>query len=341
MKRVALTLLLTLATALAVSAEALLDYERRVARAAEEVARVRAAGIYEVLDSEILRELLPPREQVDQASKRVTVDNAWLHEALDDYDEEDDYEKKSVTLGRIGDRLVALDAALARAAETALDPNADQESRAKIREILNRREYREREESRLSAFIKKIYKKVTDFLAELRDAFARLLGKIFGSAAEGSMISKVVVVMAIAAFLFLIVYIARQVKPRRRRGRKRTVLGEEVEAEATPGDLFEAAMAASRAGDLRAAVRKLYISLLYELSERNLVEIEESATNREYLARLSHFETLVPPLRHMTDRFDFAWYGLFPTSQEEFSAYLARYHEAVERARQLTPEPAK
>lgn len=330
-----------LVAALDVSAATLVDYEHRVARAVEEVARVRAAGIYEVLDSEDVRELLPPQEQVEYDGKKVIVDNAWLYAALDDYDDEDDYEKKSVTLGEIGDRLAALDAELVRAAGASFDKTSGQETRTRIREILNRREYREKEESRISAFIKKVYKKVRDFLAELRDAFVRLLSKIFGSAAEGSVISKIVVVLAIGVFLFFIVYIARQIKPRRKTARKRTVLGEEIAADATPGDLFEAAMASARAGDFRAAVRKLYVSLLYELSERNLVEIEESATNREYLARLSRFEALVPPLRHMTDRFDFAWYGMFPTSQEEFTTYLARYQEAIERAKTITPGPAK
>jgi hypothetical protein len=312
-----------------------------VARAVEQVARIKSDAEYEASGLEVIKQLLPRQEQVAHEDEHLAVDNTWVYVALDTYVAENDPQKKRVKLTEIGDRLAALDAALIRAAETALDKDGNQETRARINEILSRREYREKEESRLALFIKKIYNKVRDFLGELYDAFQRMFAKVFGSAAQGSLISKILVVVALGVFLFFIIRVARQIKPRRKAARKRTVLGEAVEAGATPGDLFEAAMAAARAGDFRAAVRKLYISLLYELSERNLVEIEESATNRDYLARLARFETLVPPLRQMTDRFDVAWYGMFPTSQEEFSAYLSRYDEAMQRAKTLAPEAAK
>jgi len=341
MKRVALILWLILVAALDVSAETLLKYENRVALAGEQVARIKSDAEYEAAGIEDIKASLPRHEQVEHKGTKLTVDNSWLFVALDAYEAEHDPQKKRAKLSEIGDRLAALDAALIRSAETSLDDSSGQETRARLREILNRKEYHEKEESRLAAFIKKIYDKVIGFLGELRDAFGRLMGKVFGSAAQGSLLSKILVVAALGLFLFFIVRLAMQIKPRRKTVRKRTVLGEEIEAGTTPGDLFETAMAAARAGDFRAAVRKLYISLLYELSERNLIEIDESATNREYLARLSRFEALVPPVREMTERFDVSWYGLFPTSQEEFSGYLARYNEAMQRAKTLAPEAAK
>jgi uncharacterized protein (DUF4213/DUF364 family) len=341
MIRVALILWLILFAALGVSAETLLKYENRVERAVEQIARIRSDAEYEASGIEDIKQLLPRHEQVEHEGNKLTVDNNWLYVALDAYDAEDDTQKKKAKLAEIGDRLEALDAALIRAAETSLDKDGQQETRAKLRDILTRREYREKDESRIAAFLRKIYNKVRDFLGELRDAFGRLMSKVFGSAAEGSLVSKILMIIIMGALLFFIVWFARQIKPRRKTALKRTVLGEEIEAGATPGDLFEAAMTAARAGDFRAAVRKLYISLLYEMSERNLIEIDESATNHEYLARLSRFEALVAPVRDMTDRFDVSWYGMFPTSQEEFSAYLGRYNEAMQRAKTLVPEPAK
>ncbi|MEN3331804.1 MAG: hypothetical protein V7641_1169 [Blastocatellia bacterium] len=343
MKRIALILPLILFAALAASAETLLKYENRVARAVEQIDRIKSDAEYEAAGIEHIKQLLPRHEQIEHQGKKLAIDNTWLYTALEDEDDDDDNDaqKKKAKLSEIGDRLAALDAALIDAAETSLDKGNDQETRDKLRDILDRREYREKEEGRIAAFLRKIYNKVVAFLGELRDAFGRLLGKLFGSAAEGSLISKILVFVALGAFLIFIVRLGRQIKPRRKTARKRTVLGEEIEAGATPGDLFEAAMAAARAGDFRAAVRKLYISLLYELSERNLVEIDESATNHEYLARLSRFEALVAPVSEMTDRFDVAWYGMFPTSQEEFSSYLGRYNEALQRAKTLAPEVAK
>src|SRR5947207_5533048 len=304
MKRIALISLLIFCVATGAAAQTLLKYENRVARAAEQVARIKSDADYETPGVEHIKELLPRREQVEHEGKRLMVDNSWLHVALEVYQAEANPQNKSAKLTEIGDRLAALDAALISAAETSPDKGSSQETRARLRDILNRPEYHEKEETRLSAFIKKIKNKVMDFLTEIWLAFWRMLGKVFGSGAQGSLVSKIVVVVALAAFLFFGVRIAMQIKPRRKRARKRTVLGEEIEAGATPGDLFEAAMAAARAGDFRAAVRKLYISLLYELRERNLIEIDESATNHEYLARLSRFEALVAPVGHMTDRFD-------------------------------------
>jgi Domain of unknown function (DUF4129) len=340
MKRIALILILLGAAAVEVSAETLLKYENRMARAVEQVARIKSDADYEVPGIEHIKELLPRREQVEHEGKPLTVNNTWLYVALDDYEAEANPQARRAKLTDIGDRLAALDAALIRAAESSLDTRG-QETRARLRDILDRPDYHVKEESRLSRLIKQVKNKVQGFLVEIWQAFWRMLGKVFGSGTQGSLVSKIVVIGALGVFLYFVVRMAMQIKPQRKKARKRTVLGEEIEAGATPGDLFDAAMAAARAGDFRAAVRKLYISLLYELSERNLVEIEESATNHEYLARLSRFGALVPPVREMTDRFDLAWYGMFATSPEEFSAYLARYNEAVERAKTLVPEAAK
>ena len=118
------------------------------------------------------------------------------------------------------------------------------------------------------------------------------------------------------------------------------MLGEEIAADGTSHDLAEAALYAARAGDFRAAVRKLYVSLLYELSERNLIELDESATNHEYLNRVSRFGALVGPMRYLTERFDYVWYGMFPSSEEDFAACLASYEEAMRRAQTLGEQQA-
>lgn len=341
MKRIALIHLLLIAAAADVSAETLLKYENRIARAAEQVARIKSDAEYEAAGIEDIRQLVPAQEMVEHEGRRLSVNNTWLHMAIDVYEAEDDPQVKKAKLAEIGDRLAALDAALIRAAETSLQTDGNQNSRERLRDILNRPEYHEKKESRLAAFIREVRTRVLNFLAEIWRAFGRMLQKVFGSGAEGSIVSQVLMIIVLGVLVYFVVRLAMQIKPRRKKARKRTVLGEEIEATATPNDLFEAAMAAARAGDFRGAVRKLYISLLYELSERNLIELEENATNHEYLARLLQYGALVPPLSAMTDRFDVSWYGLLPTTPEEFAAYLARYNEARERVRTLAPAAAK
>ena len=333
-------MLLILLIAGAVPGESLLRYENRVARAAEQIERIKADAEYEESGIEDIEKLLPRHERVEHQGKVLPVDNSWLYQSLEAYQGETDSKKKKEKLSEIGSRLVTLDSELIRSQEAA-QTDSREEARVKLRQILDRAEYRKKEESRLAAFIRKIYDKVAGFLGELRDGLGRLLSKLFGSAAEGSVLSVIVAVVALAALLGVVIYLAAQIKPRRKRAKKRTVLGEEIEAGTTPRDLFEAAMTAARAGDYRNAVRKLYISLLYDLSERNLLELEDSATNHEYVTRLSRFTALLPPLNFMTDRFDVSWYGMFPTTPDEFSVYLERYNEAMERAGKQSPEPAR
>src|SRR5437764_12960706 len=118
MKRIALILFLLLFAAFAVSAETLLKYENRVARAVEQIARIKSDAEYEAAGIEHIKQLLPRHEQVEHEGKKLTVDNTWLYTALDAYDAEPAAQKKKAKLAEIGDRLAALDAALIHAAET-------------------------------------------------------------------------------------------------------------------------------------------------------------------------------------------------------------------------------
>jgi hypothetical protein len=141
--------------------------------------------------------------------------------------------------------------------------------------------------------------------------------------------------------VFALARVSKRIDLGSKKKKKRTILGEEVEAGATAVDLREAALASAREGDFRSAVRKLYISLLYELAERNLIELQTNATNRDYLARVSRFSALAEPMRYLTERFDHTWYGMSPASGEDFSAYQARYSEALKQAQSISEQPAQ
>jgi hypothetical protein len=116
------------------------------------------------------------------------------------------------------------------------------------------------------------------------------------------------------------------------------VLGEEIDAGTTPKVLVDAALAAAKSGDFRLAIRKLYVSLLYDLADRGLIELEDSATNRDYLARASSHRPLVQPMRFLTDRFDHVWYGMYPTSEEDFSNCMEHYRQAIQSATALAEQ---
>ena len=334
MSKLTLTLILSLCLGAEVLAAAtLLNYEQRVVRAAEQIERIKADQDYDEEGINYIKRLLPRTEQIAFDGRRITVDNTWLYELLDSYKAQSDSQQRTALLNEAGGRLRGLDSHLRRA--EAVDAS-QVDPRDKIRDILSRPAFQPEQETPVGAFIRKVLRKVRSFVGEIYSALTRLLERLFGSSADAGWISNLVLILALAAAVIIAVRFAGRLRrPQARRKKTRLVLGEEIAIDGTSRELAEAGLAAARKGDFRTAVRKLYVSLLYELSERNLIELEDSATNHEYLRRASSLSGLAGPMRYLTDRFDYVWYGMFPSSADDFAAYLARYEEAMERARTL------
>ena len=335
MTRLIATLLVVLLLAAnALAASSLLDYQQRVSRAGEELERMRhsSAG-----DNNIgyIKSLIPRSEQVEMQGQTIPVDNNWLYALLDSYEAESDQQKQEAKLHEAYERLYALDEHLQLALEAESEDGEQQ--RAKIREILARREYQEKSESPLTKLIKKVRQQIIDLI---RNIYTKLINALFGQGAQASWLFRGLIVAGLGLVLIIVVRAIWRFKRPKKRAKKRIVLGEEIESDVTSSDLADSAVAAARSGDFRLAIRKLYISLLYELAERNLLELEPDATNRQYLAKVSRFTTIASPMRYLTDRFDYVWYGMFPSSEEDFSTCLARYKEVVDQAKNLGGQSA-
>lgn len=335
-KTVQISLLILLASIEGLAAGKLLFYENRVVRAAEQIERIKTDRDYSVEGVGYIRRLLPRTEQVEFEGREISVDNTWLYISLDSYTAESDPQQRLAKLNDIAGRLRALDEHLRNAVTEGEQPSP----RDKIAEILNRPAYQPEQETAIGAVTKRVLRTVRGFVGEVLSSLGRLIERIFGVSSNNGLVSNLVLLaVAVAAVIFGSMMINRMIKrmrlPKRKRKKTRTVLGEEVSAETTSHDLAEAGMAAARSGDFRLAIRKLYVSLLYELFERNLIELEESATNHEYLSKVTRFGVLVGPMQYLTERFDYVWYGMFPSSELDFTAYHERYKEAMKMARAL------
>lgn len=221
-----------------------------------------------------------------------------------------------------------------------LNASAAEDPRDKVREILSRPEFQPKRENPITSFFKNIWDEIKGFFGDIFEALSRLLAKLVGAGGGGNWLAWLIILAAIAGAMFGLYRILQRREPRRKRAKKRIVLGEEVEANATARDLAERAMAAAGRGDFRGAMRGLYVALLYDLAERKLIELDDSATNREYLKRVSRFGQLMPAMRYLTDRFDYFWYGMFPSTEADFSSYLARYKEAAAQVEMLSRQAA-
>jgi len=312
-----------------------LNYEHRVVRATEQIERIKTDSEYAEEGIPYIKRLLPRTEAVQTQTGRVEVDNAWLWTLLESYEKETDKQLRLSILNEAAGRLKSLDEHLQRGQGKPAAADDSQEQRERLRQILARAEYQERQDTAVGKFIKRVLAKIREMLFQIRQALFDLVERVFGAGRTGGIVPQLIVLVVIAAALILAVRMISRFRPPPKRRKKRVVLGEEVEADATPRDLADAAMAAARAGDFRLAIRKLYVSLLYELADRRIIELEESATNREYLARVAAHSSLVPPMSHLTDQFDYFWYGMFPSSNEDFSKCLSIYREAMRNAQTI------
>ena len=340
MKKSVKTLLWLLLISSGTAAADIKQYQERLSKASDQVRLMVVAENGAEDNEERVRQvkrLLPKSESVETGSQVFTIDNGWLHEMLTTYQTEHDHNKRMEQLTQIGARLGALEAHLTRMQDGGAEPESG-DPQERIREILSRPAYREKTDSPITAFIKETRRKVIKLI---EDVLRKIFGGVLGQGTGASVLYLVLIVIALGSALIFAVRMFRGRGPVKKRDRNRTVLGEEIEAGVTSADLAASALAAARAGDFRTAMRKLYISLLYELAERELIEIEAHVTNREYLARVSRFTALATSMRYLTDRFDYFWYGMFPSSEADFKEYMERYSEAMEGARSAGQQTAK
>ncbi len=104
-----------------------------------------------------------------------------------------------------------------------------------------------------------------------------------------------------------------------RRNKKVAAVGEEEEM---PGDIFainyekEIDKAASM-GNFRMAVRLMFLRLLKNMSERNIIRYQQDKTNLDYLMQL-HSTAYYKDFFRITRNYEYSWYGKFEVSQDAY-----------------------
>jgi hypothetical protein len=309
------------------------DYRARVSQAASAIQQLEAPDYYtndplqrdSVMQNALarLRHMLPAQESVLFNGQNIEVDNAWFHEALDEYQKLGHQpERASAVVNRTREQLRGL---LQRLDEmkSASSTEGKDASKARLSEILRRPEYD-----------KSIAEKSA--IERLWEEFLRWLSKLIPKVGPlqpgtGQALSSVAQVVVIGFSVLLIAFLIWKLGPRywRNRGMKknkakrepRIVLGERLEPDQTAADLLEQAEALARTGDLRGAIRKAYIALLCELGDRKVLMLAQHKTNRDYLMAVRSRRALYEPLRKLTNSFEIHWYGFVapePNDWEEF-----------------------
>lgn len=299
------------------------DYHARVDEALSLLEDMDALA-FENRGAEQIKKLLPQQEQIIVRGQVIEIDNTWLYDIASQLEKANSPADKEAAFEQIRSRLTALDNHLVELQETEAGPVYSTE-RQKLEAILSRSEFRVKKGETLG-------EKLRRWIMDLLERLIRWLptqGTTFNSVLKMIIILAGVVVAAVLGLMLKRMFTReKRVKERE----KRTVLGEELDQEVTANELLDAALRLAREGDYRGAIRKLYISLLFQMDEQRIIQLESSATNRDYLRklRLSGNARLFSAMEYLTGKFDYFWYGKFASSEADFSDFLSRYRELIQ-----------
>jgi hypothetical protein len=197
------------------------------------------------------------------------------------------------------------------------DTAADRQVRDHVGEILGRREFREFAE------------RDTGWLGELFERFAQWL-KSLGLEDEekpeerepaGFTLPPISPWVLIAILALALGVIALYAGSRTREGPRAAAAnasGAELLAEG-PLTLIDDAAAHAARGDMRAALRALYLATLASLDRGRLIEFEPSKTNWQYIRAMPRGEAR-KLFADFTLIFDRKWYGHEPANAEDYAA---------------------
>lgn len=282
-----------------------------------------------------VRALLPKTETVAVNNGSLQVNNSWLHDALSDYEKANANSPRQEMIRRILERLQSLADRLGEVEDVSSksagsNTDSKDKNKASLTEILKRSEYQKKQAE-------------GGALAKLWQRFIKWLSNLFPQSeplepGRASTVSYVAQIFVVTLTLAVIAYVGWKLAPRflrRRESKKRAkreariVLGERLEPDQTAGDLLAEAEALARAGDLRAAIRKAYIALLCELSDRKIIRLAQHKTNRDYLRAMRGIAPLHDEMRQLTHSFEHHWYGFVPATESEWIAFRSGYQRAL------------
>jgi hypothetical protein len=208
------------------------------------------------------------------------------------------------------------------------------EDKQKLAEILKREEYQKLQEQQESLF----QRWVRAFLEWLEGLFPKSSGPAqdFSSLGVIASVLRVILYVLLFGLLAFVAYkVAQLFVPALARRRKavkkkeRVILGERLDENETAADLFGEAERLAREGDLRGAIRKGYIALLCDLSDRRVIGLARSKTNRDYLRDVRSRGELYPRMKAVTDTFERHWYGSLESAESDWSSFRDQYQEAI------------
>ena len=285
--------------------------------------------------SEKLSEIFPPKQKIEWTGGDLETDNEWLINKFASYkDLEKDAPERQQILAEIYERLDAVEQKINEFENATASNRTKDEEKQKLSEILKREEYARPEEQEES-IVAKAYRRFMEWLKGLFPE-PEIAPRTNPTDFQGFPFFLQIIIYALVFGLigFLIYkfapYLINRFRTREKREkRERIILGEKIAADETPDNLFIEAEQMAREGDLRGAIRKGYIALLCELSDRKIIGLSKNKTNRDYLRDVRKRRELYQNMNGLTNNFERHWYGFQEADEADWTEFKDDYQKAV------------
>lgn len=278
-----------------------------------------------------IRRSLPETEKFDVEGGMVETSNKWLRAKLDQF-EEGSGDRETI-LAEISERLSAIDERIGKLESDAAGGRTKDEDKQKLSEILRREEFQKPQEKEESLF-QKLLRRFLEWLDSLFPKPKVPAAPLTGISGLSTVLQVVVYAVVIALIGFLVYKFAPLIASRIRKKEKadsgdRVILGERIEAGRSSGDLFSEAERMARDGDFRGAIRKGYVALLCDLSDRKIIGLARHKTNRDYLRDIRKRPSLFTTMKGLTGNFERHWYGFRAATSGDWEQFREEYRKTL------------
>ncbi|MGI8788090.1 MAG: DUF4129 domain-containing protein [Pyrinomonadaceae bacterium] len=282
-----------------------------------------------------IRAEIPPTERIEWRGTTIETDNRWLLDELERLPREPlDSPKREAILNETDERLAALEQKLGELENPSVSNHTKDEDKRKLAEILRREEFQKPEEKQESLFAK-LYRKIIAWLAKmfprpnLSDSSSTDGFQSFSFVLQMLLYALVLGAIGFLIYRFAPFFLNRLRLKKTGEKRERVILGERLAADETAETLFDEAERLAREGNWRGAIRKGYIALLCELSERKIIGLSRHKTNRDYLRDIRKRGDLYENMNGLTLNYERHWYGFDEAAKIDWEDFRNDYKKAV------------
>ncbi len=287
----------------------------------------------ELLD--LIRTNVPATEKIEFQGFSVETGNKWLIDNLEAFEKETNTAKRENILNGIAERLSALQKKLSELETAASSSRSKDEEKQKLSEILKREEYQKPVKEEKS-FIDRLIERIEEwFRGNIPQSETLPSAPTEGLRSISLILQILLYTFVIGAIGFLLYKFApfffKKYQQREKREKKeRVILGEKIAADKAAETIFDEAEKLAREGNLRGAIRKGYIALLCELSDRKIIGLAQHKTNRDYLRDTKKKPEIYQNMNGLTNSFERHWYGSEATEEADWNEFRQKYRQTMD-----------